>query len=260
MDRQGQQPISAFEVASVKRNPGTPSGRMTFQASEGGRLTAENMTLRLLIQRAYGVRPFQVSGGPAWIDSERYDIVAKADGPLPEKQIAGPMLQALLEKRFALRVHHETKEMPVLNLTSAGRGKLTTTSKSADCANAKAETLPAGSSPVPCHELVLSISPTGARLRGEQANTGQLVVTLANILGRPAIDRAAFHGWFDLDLEVSMDGLEGVPDMSSDEAFLWIIALDGGGSETKYAHSARLIHLVDINVSGLVPCAFSNLT
>src|ERR1700736_6493249 len=82
---QEQRLPSNFEVASVKRNSSTPSGRMSFQVSAGGRLTAENMPLRLLIQRAYDVRPFQISGGPSWIDTERYDIVAKAGEAVPEK-------------------------------------------------------------------------------------------------------------------------------------------------------------------------------
>ncbi len=211
IDSQGQ-PGSNFEIASVKRNSNTPSGRMTFQASAGGRLTAENMPLRLLIQRAYGVRPFQISGGPSWIDSERYDIVAKADGSVPEKQVLGSMLQALLESRFKLRLRRDTTEMPVLNLTQVADGKLTT-SKTADCTNSTPEPVPTGSLPRPCHDVLLSISPSGARLRGEQASTGQLVVTLANILGSPVIDKTTFRGWFDLALEVSMDGLEGILDL-----------------------------------------------
>jgi uncharacterized protein (TIGR03435 family) len=208
-DSQDKPAPSKFEVASLKRNLGTPAGRMTFQASPGGRFTAENMPLRLLMQRAYGVRPFQISGGPGWIDSDRFDITAKADGPALESQIIGPMLQALLEERFRLILHRETKEIAVLNLTQVAGGKFAA-SKSADCANVEPAPLPPGGSPMPCHEVVLSLSPDGARLRGEQANTSQLVVTLANILGRPVIDRTSNPGWFDLDLEVSMDGLEGV--------------------------------------------------
>jgi uncharacterized protein (TIGR03435 family) len=202
---------STFDVASVKRNPDTPAGRMTFQVSAGGRLTVENMPLRLLIQRAYGIRPFQISGGPAWIDSDRYDIAAKSDAPAPEKQVTGPMLQALLEDRFALKLRRETKALPVLNLTQTDGAKLTP-SKKADCADAAADPSPTGPSPLPCHEVVLSISPTGARLRGEPANTAQFVFTLANILGQPVIDRTSFTGKFDLDLEVSLDGLDGLTD------------------------------------------------
>jgi uncharacterized protein (TIGR03435 family) len=200
---------SNFEVASVKRNSSTPSGRMTFQASAGGRLTAGNMPLRLLIQHAYDVRPFQISDGPSWIDTERYDIVAKADSAVPEKNVVGPMLRALLEDRFGLKLHRETRELPVLNLMQKTSGKLTI-SKTVDCADAGPAASLADSSTLPCHEVVLSISPTGARLRGDQASTGQLAVTLANILGRPVIDRTAFGGKFDLDVEVSLDGLDGI--------------------------------------------------
>lgn len=209
---QDQRLPSSFEVASVKRNSGTPSGRMAFQASAGGRLTAENMPLRLLIQHAYNVRSFQIVGAPSWIDSERYDIVAKADGAVPEKHAGGLMLRALLEERFSLKLHRETKESPVLNLTQTSGGKLTT-SNTADCADVAAQTSPADSSTLPCHEVVLLISPTAVRLRGKQASTGQLVVTLANILGRPVIDKTTFAGQFDLDVEVSRDGLDGIMDM-----------------------------------------------
>ena len=159
------------------------------------------MTTRLLIQRAYDVRPFQISDGPSWIDTERYDIVAKADGAIPEKHVVGPMLRALLENRFGLKLHGETKELPVLNLTQTSGGKLTT-SNTADCADVVAQTSPADSSTLPCHEVVLSISPSAVRLRGKQASSGQLAVTLANILGRPVIDKTTFDGQFDLDVEV----------------------------------------------------------
>jgi uncharacterized protein (TIGR03435 family) len=209
---QGQQMPSVFEVASVKRNSDTPSGRMVFQASAGGRFTAENMPLRLLIQRAYDVRPFQISDGPSWIDNERYDILAKADTAVPEKQVVGPMLRALLEDRFRLKLRRETKELPVLNLTQTSGGKLTT-AKTVDCADAVPATSNAGSPALPCHEVVLALSPTSVRLRGEQASTGQLAVTLANILGRPVVDKTAFAGKFDLDMEVSLDGLEGILDL-----------------------------------------------
>jgi len=211
VDRQDQQLPASFDVASVKRNSNTPSGRMTFQPT-AGRLTIENLPLRLLIQRAYGVRSFQISGGPSWIDNERYDILAKTEGPVPEKQVAGPMLQTLLANRFRLRLHRETKELPTLKLIQVAGGKLTAP-KTADCTNDVPEPLPPGASPLPCHEVVLAISPTGAKLRGKQATLGQLVFTLANILGRPVIDRTAFQGSFDVDLEVSMDGLEGIADM-----------------------------------------------
>ncbi len=195
----------AFEVASVKRNGNTPSGRMNFQTS-AGRLTVENMPLRLLIQRAYDVRSFQITGGPAWIDSERYDIAAKAEGAAPEKVVAGAMLQGLLAERFRLKVRREIRELPALLMTLASRDKLRT-ARAADCTERAA-----GESTLPCHEVVLALAPTGVRLRGEQVTTGRLTLTLANVLGRPVIDRTEFGGRFDLDVEISMDGLEGLMD------------------------------------------------
>jgi uncharacterized protein (TIGR03435 family) len=167
------------------------------------------MPLRLLIQRAYGVRAFQISGGPAWIDSERYDISARTENAVPETELTGPMLQALLENRFRLKLHRVTKELRVLNLTETPAGAKLKKANAIDCADRESHS---SSAPIllPCHEVVLSMSPTGARLRGEQAKTGQLVLTLASILGRPVIDKTKLTQDFDLDFEVSRDGLEGI--------------------------------------------------
>jgi len=64
----------------------------------GGRFVAAGITVKELIAQAYNVRPFQVQGGPGWIDSERFDINAKSEG-LPDRvppDVLRPMLQALL--------------------------------------------------------------------------------------------------------------------------------------------------------------------
>src|SRR5437867_589135 len=74
----------AFEVASIKPN-NSGDGRVMLQQQPGGRFTATNVPLRLLIRNAYQLQDFQIVGGPSWISSERYDIVAKAeDGTPPE--------------------------------------------------------------------------------------------------------------------------------------------------------------------------------
>ena len=110
-----------FEAASVKvnrsgRNPGS-TGR------SGGQLIFENTSLRESIAIAYGTgadRDYAISG-PAWIGSERYDIVAKVPAETPRAQVM-VMLQALLAERFHLRVHRESKEMRVYRLTVARSG------------------------------------------------------------------------------------------------------------------------------------------
>jgi hypothetical protein len=101
----------AYEVASVKPNK-SGTAPIRFVGSRGG-ITATNVTLQFLIMNAYGVRDNQISGGPSWLTSERYDVVAKdqSDSPSPAKQMQ--MLQTLLADRFQLRLRRETKELPV---------------------------------------------------------------------------------------------------------------------------------------------------
>jgi len=113
-----QQP--AFDVASVKPShyQGGPL-RVTGRVDADG-INFSNMMLRLVIQRAYGVKPYQVIG-PDWINTERYSIVAKASGPAPQEKIL-EMLQTLLVERFQLAFHRETKEMPVYALVVAKGG------------------------------------------------------------------------------------------------------------------------------------------
>src|SRR3979490_1344093 len=78
----------AFEVASVKPNK-SGDGRIFFQMQPGGRFTATNVPVRELIRRAYGIQNFQLVGGPDWIGSERFDIVAKAEGDPPSSPLGG---------------------------------------------------------------------------------------------------------------------------------------------------------------------------
>jgi uncharacterized protein (TIGR03435 family) len=116
----------AFEVASVR--PNTANDRIvTINVGPGGRFAARGYTLVLLMQRAYGVMDWNVSGGPGWIRTDRYDVAAKAAANLTERQLQ-PMLQALLAERFKLRLHNASKEMPGYALVVARGGpKLTPT-------------------------------------------------------------------------------------------------------------------------------------
>ncbi len=63
----------------------------------------------------------EITGGPDWMRSERYDVAAKAEGPATVAQMLGPMMQVLLETRFAAKVHRETRELPVYVLTVGKR-------------------------------------------------------------------------------------------------------------------------------------------
>ena len=117
-----QTPVArpAFDVASIKRNPGLTTG-VTFAARPGGSLHVINNPLTNLIQNAYGMRRYQLIGGPDWIESDRYDIEAKVDGD-PSREQMMAMVQSLLEDRFKLKVHRETRELPIYVLTVARGG------------------------------------------------------------------------------------------------------------------------------------------
>jgi uncharacterized protein (TIGR03435 family) len=110
-----------FEVASVKlnqsgRNPGSTS-------RSGGQMVFENTSLRESIAIAYGISPDReyALSGPAWIGTERYDIVAKVAAEIPREQVLR-MLQALLAERFHLRLHRESRNLRVYLLTVARTG------------------------------------------------------------------------------------------------------------------------------------------
>ncbi|MDR3698072.1 MAG: TIGR03435 family protein [Candidatus Sulfopaludibacter sp.] len=108
----------AFEVASIKPNY---SGRNGSDSDDHeGVLTANNLSLKRLIMRAYQVRDYQVMG-PDWLDSERFDIAAKPPSAADSEQL-NLMLQSMLVDRFKLAVHHDTKVFPVYGLLVAKGG------------------------------------------------------------------------------------------------------------------------------------------
>src|SRR5437016_12640136 len=109
-----EKPLS-FEVASLKpAAPGAQGG--IIRPMRGNQsYVATNMPLRVLIRIAYGVSDRQLSGGPSWIDTETFDMDAKAEKPATVDELH-LMLRTLLEERFQLKVHKETKEQAVFAL------------------------------------------------------------------------------------------------------------------------------------------------
>jgi uncharacterized protein (TIGR03435 family) len=116
----------AFDVASVKINRQQPFVDSALRVS-GDSLTMRNRNLRVIAAWAYNLQWSQIAG-PPWIDSDRFDIVAKAAKPLSEDEIR-PMLQALLAERFHFESHRETRQVEVLALTVPKGGHKMTPSK-----------------------------------------------------------------------------------------------------------------------------------
>jgi uncharacterized protein (TIGR03435 family) len=112
-------PSPAFEVVSIKPTPQPPIRTGMFPIP--GTLTVGNYTLKRLILDSYRIKSYQLYGGPAWIDSEHYDIVGKAAGKANMSEMS-KMLIPLMADRFQLKIHRETKELPTYALVVAKGG------------------------------------------------------------------------------------------------------------------------------------------
>jgi uncharacterized protein (TIGR03435 family) len=199
-----------FEVASVKRNmSGETQSDTVFQ---GDRYMAHNATLRRVIAEAYRVRSFQVTGGPAWIDSDRFEIIAKAQSDAPFALQLGPdgtrtpgaasflIVQQLLKERFKLAAHVDMRDGPVLALVSGtkdGRPGAQLRPPAFDCAkfNPRDPDLPP-----PPGGFCGGIRAGAGSLVGKSATMRQLSATLSGILQQFVVDRTSLNGTFDLDL------------------------------------------------------------
>ncbi len=188
-----QQPAAtrpAFEVASVKPAPPPTDNRMRVGMSgDAGRVNFSNVTLINIMTRAYNVKDKQILG-PDWLKSERYDIVATLPAGAPRDQIP-LMLQTLLEDRFKLALHRETKVLPIYALVVGKNGpKL-------HQANAEGG-------------LRVSMGPKGRKMTGS-VSIARLADTLSAFMDRPVLDLTELKGNFDIDLDWTPDGQTGGP-------------------------------------------------
>ena len=111
-----------FEVASIKPTPPDQWNGPSGGKAGKGKYTMHNRTIKTYIMRAYSVGPNQVVGGPSWLDSDRFDIDAKAEQPIDDDQVLMTMLRALLSERCKLALHHEYRpiEAYVLEVAKSG--------------------------------------------------------------------------------------------------------------------------------------------
>ena len=249
---QGQEKALAtpvYEVASIKPTKSASANgvfRIGFSTTPDG-FTAENVTLMLLIQSAYGVNKDRFSGVPEWFNTEHYDIDAKMDGETAEalkklnkdelKIVRQKMLQALLAERFKLTVHTETKDLPIYNLVIAKGGLKMQESKPEDPATkdansalnsalgqAKSASGPSAVSNNSGGNKSISVGPGGSgtvafsstRGGGLRSTSGKgvpidnLLSTLSSAVGRPVIDKTGLTGKYDYKLEYAADNAQAI--------------------------------------------------
>jgi uncharacterized protein (TIGR03435 family) len=210
--------LQAFEVASIRVNKTSPQGRF-FRQQPGGRFEVTNMPLRDLIQFAYQVRNFQVEGGPDWIGTTSFDIVAKAAGEVPpvapgQTSPYMVMLRALLAERFKLAVRDETREMPIYALTVAradGKVGPQLNVSTTDCA-ALMKAAQGGQGPPPPTDRVtcgLRIGP--GRLDMGSFGLSEFANALGMLLQRTVVNRTGLTGNFDATMKFAPEQLPGLP-------------------------------------------------
>lgn len=186
--RAQSQKATQFEVAAISpANPSRPN--MRFMFGPGGTFDGAGLTLRFLIEQAYGVRDSQISGGPNWIDIEKFDIRAKADGELFGPENFRAPLQKLLADRFQLKVHKGSKEMKAYQLVVAKNGPKF--KESTDEAS-----------------KIRRGQVANGTIEGPSITMAQLVEHLAHSLERVIADRTNLPGRYQIKLEWDPSGFQ----------------------------------------------------
>ena len=188
-----------FEVAAIKpddpMNPGT-----SYRFEPGGSIRIDGATLQNLVQFAYDLRDFQLTGAKGWMTTEKFAIHAKgtiAEGPADfrnmndqQRRDVGILIrkrmQALLAERFQLAVHRETKEMPVYALVVAKGGSKLKPNESPDGSNQ-------------------SMTANRTMLKATRATVERIANALAGMTGRPVRDETGLKGYYDFELKWTQD-------------------------------------------------------
>ena len=227
-----------FDVATVKpAPPPTPNGRGMIMigrptggpgTNDPGRIRYPFTTLKTLIQNAYDVKDFQISG-PDWLATERFDIQATMP-PETTKEQFKVMLQNLLAERFKVTVHRETKELPMYSMMVGKSGpKLKESPPETPAVPSDADDAPKGPPPLPAPGqmkfdaagfpimpappgggrggMMMMMMPNRARLMATRQSTQDLADRLSSVLTKPVTDVTGLKAKYDFTLTYSTDGL-----------------------------------------------------
>ena len=213
LDAQSTGPEQKFDVISVKPNL---SAKFMFgiRDSTPGKFSTTNTSVRDLLEEAYDVKEAQIDGAPAWVATDKFDVDAKVDDALAvqEQSLSRDQelrrmrlrVQSLLADRFALKLHHETKDMPVLALVVAKGGTKMVESPG---------TPASADSPGPPGSVTMSTK-TGNPIEWVLTSNGAPLRILINALsgqpevrGRVLIDRSGLTGTYVYKLQWAQQNL-----------------------------------------------------
>lgn len=181
----------SFEVASIKPNKEGGHG-ISIMIAPGGRFQATNVTPKALIMLAYDIRPYQLSGGPSWLDSEHYDIVATPGGEHgkePDRDTMKLMVRKLLADRFQLVVHKDSKEAPIYALVVGKSGPKLKPAQNPD------------------EKKQMNRMGRGT-LTSQGTTLERFAQSLSMMVGRNVMDKTGLAGVYDIDLKWTPDDAE----------------------------------------------------
>jgi uncharacterized protein (TIGR03435 family) len=223
-------PDATFEVASIKpSNPDTTNPLLVVpmvRPQPGGRLTINNLPVKMLIGLAYEVPDFRVEGGPPALMNAKFDIMAKTSGgTLAPKEMA-LLVKNLLKDRFKLKAHTEPRELPVFDLVLArSDGRLgpdlkpskSDCSKAAEANATRAEAMAKGDLsaviPKPGEVFPCTVSPNVAggaanfSVHGDGQEIAVLIELLTQLTGRPVRDKTGLTGRYDFDMKLDLQAV-----------------------------------------------------
>jgi uncharacterized protein (TIGR03435 family) len=178
--------VDRFEVVSIKPHPEPIS--FTTDTVDGDRYRAVGRNLLSLIENAYSMGRYQISGGPSWLTSAYFDVEAKASGTLTWERTR-PMIEAMLADRFQLKVRRAIREIPSYDLVIAKGGSK----------------LKEITTPGPPSGVAVSADGNVVHLRAASGTIDRLVRNLAGPAGRPIVDKTGLAGPYELVLDYATD-------------------------------------------------------
>jgi uncharacterized protein (TIGR03435 family) len=184
--------FDSFEVATIKPvDPDAKAGRYIIMQGNN-RFVEKAYTLKLLIAAAYDLNPRTISGGPGWIESDHYDILAVTPGEIrPSHDEQMSMLRNLLADRFKLTFHREQKVFSIYELTVAKSGP---------------KLKPSTAAPDDPPALISTVYPQRIVMPARNATMSDLSRLMQRaILDRPVVDKTGLSGRYDFDLEWAPD-------------------------------------------------------
>ncbi|HUA21168.1 MAG TPA: TIGR03435 family protein [Bryobacteraceae bacterium] len=184
----------AFEVATIK--PSDPAHPQQIITLRGVEVITTNVTVHDLINLAYWLHPKQVTGGPAWMESEKYDMAGKPDAPgQPNVDQMKMMIQKLLADRFQLKFHFEKRDLAAYAVRTAKTG---------------AKIIRSQDDPKGLPGFYFGRAASGTTLTFRNSPMSQVTAVLQNFLDKPVVDQSGLSEKYDFTLTFTLDPAQAV--------------------------------------------------